>query len=127
MRVREVSRIVGIALLWAAAWVAPALSQEAVIDMGASVQISEDADRAALRDFLARSEVQTAARIGGVDLGRIEEGLPRLAGEDLHRAAEQARVIDRQLGDGQGAQVISIQFTTLIIVLLLIIIIILIA
>jgi len=130
MRVRVVSRVVGIALLWTAAWVAPALSQEAVVDARGSIQpaqTSEDADRAALRDFLARSEVQTAARIGGVDLGRIEEGLPRLAGEDLHRAAEQMRAIDRQLGDGQGARVISIQVTTLIIVLLLVIIIILVA
>jgi hypothetical protein len=127
MRVRVVSRVVGIALLWTAAWVAPALSQEAVVDASVPAQTSEDADRAALRDFLARSEVQTAARIGGVDLGRIEEGLPRLAGEDLHRAAEQMRAIDRQLGDGQGARVISIQVTTLIIVLLLVIIIILVA
>ena len=121
------SRVVGIALLWTAVWVVPALSQEAAVDASASVQTSEEADRAALRDFVARPEVQTAARIGGVDLSRIEEGLPRLGGEDLHRAAEQARFIDRQLGDSQGAQVLSIQFTTLIVVLLLVIIIILIA
>jgi hypothetical protein len=125
---RVVNRVVWIALLWTVFLVVPAVAQEApAVDARSTVQTSEETDRAALRDFLARPEVQSAARIGGVDLERIQEGLPRLEGEQLHRAATQARAIDNQLGDAQGAQVISLQVTTLILILLLVIIIILLA
>jgi hypothetical protein len=132
------SRAAGIALLWLAPGTVPALAQEAGGAGEASVlpapvgdvalaQDTDEQDRAALRSFLARSEVATAARIGGVDLGRIERGLHALEGAELHRAAEQARAIEGRLGESSGADVISIQVTTLIIILLLVIIVILIA
>ncbi len=121
------SRVAGIALLWTAAWAVPTLAQQAPIGDVATVQSTEEEDRAALQSFLARSEVRTAARIGGVDLGRIERGLPRLEGEELHRAADQARAIESKLPAESGAQIISLQVTTLIIILLLVILVILIA
>ena len=79
------------------------------------------ADRQALRDFLAREEVQRVARTSGVDLSGAERGLLALDGERLSRAAEQARAIDRELG---AAQEIRLSATVIIIILLLIIIII---
>jgi len=120
------SRVVGIALLWTLAWIAPAVAQQQV-DGGATVQVSEEEDRAALRGLLARAEVQRAAQIGGVDLNRIERGMHQLEGDQLHRAAEQARAIESRLGEQGSAQAISFQVTTLIIIALLIIIIILVA
>lgn len=120
------SRVVGIALLWTLAGIAPAVAQQQV-DGGATVQVSEEEDRAALRGLLARAEVQRAAQIGGVDLNRIEEGIPQLEGDQLHRAAEQARAIESRLGEQGSAQAISFHITTLIIIALLIIIIILVA
>ena len=121
------SRVMGIALLSTLAWIAPAVAQQVQVDGGATVQVSEEEDRAALRGFLTRAEVQRAAQIGGVDLNRIEEGIPQLEGDQLHRAAEQARAIESRLGNQEGAQVISLQVTTLIVILLLLIIIILVA
>ena len=120
------SRVVGIALLWTLAGIAPAVAQQQQADGGATVQVSEEEDRAALRGLLARAEVQRAAQIGGVDLNRIERGIPELEGDKLHRAAEQARAIESRLGE-QGAQSVTFTVTTLIIIALLIIIIILVA
>ncbi len=120
-------RVVGIALLWVAAAAAPSRAQQAPVGAVATVQGSEQTDRAAIRDFVARPEVQRAARIGGVNLARIESGLDGLKGEELHRAAEQARALDSRLGEPGSADVITLQTTTLIIILLLVIIVILIA
>jgi predicted transcriptional regulator len=80
----------------------------------------QTADRQALRDFLAREEVQKVARTSGVDLSDAERGLLALDGERLSRAADQARAIDRELG---AAQEIRLSATVIIIILLLIIII----
>jgi len=123
-------RVWGIGLLWSAAWAVPALAQqatEAAVGDVAMAQSAEEADRAALRAFLSRSEVRKAAEIGRVDLQRIEDGVEGLEGEELHRAATQARAIDSRLGEPSSADVISIRTTTLIIILLLVIIVVLIA
>jgi hypothetical protein len=121
------SRVVGIALLWTLAGIAPAVAQQQQVDGGATVQVSEEEDRAALRGLLARAEVQRAAQIGGLDLNRIEEGIPQIEGDQLHRAAQQARAIESRLGEQGSAQRISFEVTTLIIIALLIIVIILVA
>jgi hypothetical protein len=71
--------------------------------------------------------VQKAARIGGIDLEEAEHRVSTLEGDQLHRAAQQARVLESSLDAEGGAQIISIQVTTLIIILLLVIIIIVLA
>lgn len=80
----------------------------------------EAADRAYLVGFLGRSEVRHAARIAGVDLDATLAGVSALEGDRLANAAQQARVIDRQIV--QADDIISIRATTLIILLLLLII-----
>lgn len=81
----------------------------------------QTADRQALERFLGREEVQAVARTSGVDLSDAERGLLALDGERLSRAADQARAIDRELGNAQGE--IRLSATVIIIILLLIIII----
>ena len=84
----------------------------------------EDADREALRRFIAREDVQRVARVADLDLEHASAGILALEGEQLSRAANQARAAESRLG---AADVISIQATTLIIILLVILLIIVIA
>lgn len=84
----------------------------------------EEADRDALRRFVAREDVQRVARVADLDLEKASAGVLALEGEQLSRAADQARALE----DRMGAQdVISIQATTLIIILLVILLIVVIA
>jgi hypothetical protein len=78
-----------------------------------------DADRAAVREALARPQVREAAAKFGVDLARAATALDTLEGPDLARAAEAARSVNQQFVG--GASSITITTTTLIIVLLVII------
>src|SRR5687768_52372 len=84
----------------------------------------EEADREALRQFIARGDVQRVARLADVDLERASAGILALEGEQLSRAANQARAAESQLG---AADVITINATTLIIILLVILLTIVIA
>jgi len=84
----------------------------------------EDADREALRRFIAREDVQRVARVADLNLEHASAGILALEGEQLSRAANQARAAESRLG---AADVISIQATTLIIILLVILLIIVIA
>ena len=79
----------------------------------------QDADRAALREALARPEVQSLASTMGVDMQRATAAIDTLTGEDLARAADRARQVNQHLVGGASTVVIST--TTIIIVLLLII------
>jgi hypothetical protein len=90
-----------------------------------AMQTSQDeADREALRRFIGREDVQRVAAVADLDLDTASEGILALEGEQLSRAADQARALE----DRMGAQdVISIQATTLIIILLLILLIVVIA
>ena len=81
----------------------------------------QDADRAALREALARPEVQSVAANLGVDLTRASAAVETLAGSDLTRAADAARQVNQQFVGGASTVVIST--TTIIIVLLLILLI----
>lgn len=123
------TRAVGIALLLMAGRIVPLAAQQAATtgELAMVQQADEEADRAAVRELFARPEIQRAAKIGGVDLARAEARLGTLGGDQLHRAATQARALDSRLGGQAGAQVISLQVTTLIVILLLLIIIILVA
>ena len=80
---------------------------------------SQDADRAVVREALARPEVQSVAREMGVDLKRADAAIGTLAGADLARAASAARQVNGALTGGASTVVIST--TTLIIILLVVI------
>ena len=80
----------------------------------------QDADRAAIREALARPEVQTVATSMGIDLSRANAAVDTVAGAELERAANAARQVNQQLVG--GASTIVISTTTIIIILLLVII-----
>jgi hypothetical protein len=97
---------------------------EVVEPTAIAMQTGEEADRETLRRFIAREDVQRVAQIADVDLDRASAGILALEGEQLSRAAYQARAAESQLG---AADVITINATTLIIILLVILLIIVIA
>src|SRR5438045_1873722 len=53
--------------------------------------VTQDADRAAIRDALARPEVRDVATKVGVDMTRMTGAVNTLSGSDLERAAAAAR------------------------------------
>jgi len=85
----------------------------------------QDADRTAVREALARPEVERMATTIGLDLTRAKAAVETMSGADLERAATAARDVNQQLVGGASTVVIST--TTIIIALLIVIIIILIA
>jgi hypothetical protein len=99
---------------------------EAVEETGTmALQTSEEeADRETLRRFIAREDVQQVAAVADLDLEKASAGVLALEGEQLSRAADQARALEGKMG---SADVISIQATTLIIILLLVLLIVVIA
>jgi predicted xylose isomerase-like sugar epimerase len=81
--------------------------------------VKQDADRAAIRQALARPEVQNLAKQMGVDLGRANAAVSTLNGADLERTASAARDVNDALTG--GASTIVISTTTIIIVLLVLV------
>ena len=81
---------------------------------------SQDADRAVVREALARPEVRELAAKMGLDVSRATAAVDTMAATDLAQAANAARQVNHQLVGGASNVVIST--TTIIIVLLLIII-----
>jgi hypothetical protein len=100
--------------------VTPRQLADAVADRVAT----QDADRAVVREVLARSEVKTVAATMGVDLTRLNDAVGTMSGADLERAATTARQVDQQLVGGASTVVIS---TTTIIIALLVVILIVVA
>jgi hypothetical protein len=87
-----------------------------------AMQVSgQEADREALRRFVAREDVQRVARVADLDLENASAGIMALEDERLSHAADQARALETRMG---AADSITIQATTVIIILLLILIII---
>jgi len=84
----------------------------------------QDADRAAIRQALSRTEVQSVAKQLGLDLGRANASIGTLAGADLDRAATAARQVNETLTGGASTVVIS---TTTIIIILLVLILLIVA
>jgi hypothetical protein len=84
----------------------------------------QDADRAAVREALARPEVRTVASKLGVDLDRAAAAVDTMSGPDLTRAADQARQVNQSLVGGASTVIIS---TTTIIIALLVLIVIIVA
>jgi len=81
-------------------------------------------DRAAVREALDRAEVKDVAAKLGVDLNRAAAAVDTMTGDDLTRAADAARQVNRQLVGGASSVVIS---TTTIIIILLVIILLIVA
>ena len=79
----------------------------------------QDADRAAVREALARPDVREVAAELGLDLTRAAAAVDTLDGPALKRAGDAARQVNQQLVG--GASTITITTTTLIIILLLVI------
>jgi hypothetical protein len=81
---------------------------------------AQDASRAAIREALARPEVQDVAASMHLDLSRASAAIETLTGTDLEQAANAARTVNQQMVG--GASTIVISTTTIIIILLLVII-----
>jgi hypothetical protein len=86
---------------------------------------AQDADRAAVREALARPEVQNVASSMGVDLNKITAAVDTMSAADVAQAASTARQVNQQLVGGASTVVIST--TTIIIALLVVLLIIVIA
>ena len=84
----------------------------------------QDAERAAVREALARPEVREMAGRLGLDVDRAAAAVNTLAGADLDRAADAARQVNRQLVGGANTVVLS---TTTIIIALLVVILLIVA
>ena len=74
----------------------------------------QDADRAAIREALARQEVRDTARALSIDMDRVTAATDTLSGVDLAAASDAARRVNQQLVGGDVAN------TTVVIVVLLV-------
>lgn len=106
-----------------------ARGQEATIEAASepvtiAMQTTEEADRDALRRFVARQDVQRVAQAADVNLENASSGILALEGERLSRAADQARALESKLGAQDS---ITISATTVIIILLLVLLIVVVA
>jgi len=79
----------------------------------------QDADRATIREALARPEVKNVAEGMGIDIGRVSASIDALPPESIERAAASARDVNQALVG--GASTIVISTTTIIIILLIVI------
>ena len=84
----------------------------------------QDANRAAVREALARPQVREMAGRLGLDVTRAAAAVDTLNAADLAEAANAARQVNQQL---VGGATIAITATTIIIALLIVIIIVLLA
>ena len=80
---------------------------------------SQDADRAAVHEALARPEVRDVVSSIGVNLDRVQAAVDTMSGTDLAQAGHAARQVNQLVG---GASTVVISTTTIIIILLLVII-----
>jgi 2-hydroxychromene-2-carboxylate isomerase len=104
---------------------APPASEQAAIDRAlAERAAAAEADRAAIRRVLDRSEVKEVASRMGLDIAQIQALVGTLDSTHLAQAADQARAVDQGLA---GGATVVVTTTTIIIVLLLIILIVVIA
>jgi hypothetical protein len=85
---------------------------------------SQNADRAAIREALERTEVRDAAARIGIDLDRATASIGTLSGSDLEAAASAARQVNETLVGGASSVTLS---TTMIIIILLVLILVIVA
>jgi hypothetical protein len=96
-------------------------------DLAAAVSqqtAQQDADRAAINEALARSEVREVAAKAGLDMDRLAAAVDTLSGPALAQAADAAREVNQNLVGGASTIVIS---TTTIIIILLVLLLIVVA
>jgi hypothetical protein len=92
------------------------------LDQAVQQRVSQDqADREDLRTFLQNPAVRDVASKAGLSLEKADAAVSTLQGDELHRAAGQAREVNQELAGGSSTIVIST--TTVIIVLLIILLI----
>jgi hypothetical protein len=105
-----------------AAWAQQAhVINKSTLDQAVQQRVSQDeADREALRTFLANPAVQRVAAKAGLSVDKAGAGVSMLQGDELHRAAAQARTVNEDLA---GGATVVITTTTIIIILLIIILI----
>lgn len=97
------------------------------LDLSAPLPVEAEFDRDAanrtyLLEFLERDQIQAVATAYRLDLEGSKATVTALEGDRLANAAQQARIIDQQIG---ASDTISMKATTLIIILLVFIILIL--
>jgi len=98
---------------------------KSTLDQAVQQRVSQDeADRETLRTFLASPTVKTVAAKAGVPIDKARAAVTTLQGDELHRAATQAREVN---GDLAGGATVVITTTTIIIILLALILIVLLA
>src|SRR5690606_12323361 len=100
----------------AGAQVRHAVDPSHLADVVAAHAAGDEADRAAVREAVERTEVREIAARLGVDAAALDRAVGLLGGEDLGRAADAARQVNEGLVGGQSAVVLST--TTIIIILL---------
>lgn len=94
---------------------------QSALDQAVQQRVSQDqADREAIRSFLQNPTVKDVAAKAGVSLDKAEAAVSTLQGDELRRAASQARTVNNQL---VGGSTIVISTTTIIIILLVVILI----
>jgi hypothetical protein len=105
-----------------AAWAQQAhVINQSALDQAVQQRVSQDqADREALRTFLANPAVQRVAARAGLSTDKAGAAVSTLQGDELRQAAAQARTVNADLA---GGATVVITTTTIIIVLLIIILI----
>ncbi len=83
---------------------------------------SENADRQAIQDLLARPEVRKIAGAAGLDAQRVSAAAGVLSGADLKDVAARVHAVTAVNGTVGGVERVTLTVTTIIIILLLIII-----
>ena len=90
------------------------------LDQAVQQRVAQDqADRAALQDFLRQPAVKDVAAKAGLSLEKAQAAAATLQGDDLRQAASRARAANAQLAGGDS---ITLSTTTIIIILLVLII-----
>lgn len=98
----------------------PSVVDQTTLDQAIAVRAQQhDADRQAIRRMLERSQVRELAAHAGLDITRAEAAVGTLGATELHRLAEQARLVDDSLAGGQST--VTLPTTTIIIGLLVLI------
>jgi hypothetical protein len=90
------------------------------LDQAVQQRVTQDqADRDDIRTFLQNPTVKDVAARAGLPIAKADAAVFTLQGDELHRAASQAREVNEQLAGGSDTIVLST--TTIIIIILLII------
>lgn len=98
---------------------------KSALDQAVQQRVSQErADRETLREFLQNPQVRSVVAKAGLSVEKAESAVSTLQGDELTRAAGQARLANQDLA---GGATVVITTTTIIVILLVVIIIILLA